>query len=267
MPKHEALFVRYCAKDFLDGTQSLTPMEELAYRRICDLIYDSGDRLRDDDKRLAWLTKTGKKWPEIKMVLVGASGSASGKLYIDQGFIRNLRCSKEIAYVTEKRKAAALGGKATAESGKSLENLKQAPKHPPKQAPKHPPEASPEPATEVNHLTTKPKNPPKVPSSMGLEGETDKPPKPRVKPRDRGTNPRAKGTNLRANGANPRASGTNPRNGQERPYTPDPSALPPVEPWDMRIKHFRNSGFWMQTWGPKPDEPGCYAPAAMLRPP
>lgn len=155
MPKHEALFVSYCAKDFLDGTQSLSPMEELAYRRICDLIYDTGDRLVDDDKRLAWLTKTGKQWPKIKSALVAASGGASGKIYIDQGFIRNLRCSREIEKVTSKREAGRAGGRATQngpKSANSLANLKQHPKQTPKQKPKHTIEAH----SEAIHLTSEP---------------------------------------------------------------------------------------------------------------
>jgi hypothetical protein len=34
----------------------------------------------------------------------------------------------------------------------------------------------------------------------------------------------------------------------------------PVEPWQQRIESWRTSRFWLPTWGPRPDEPGCWAP-------
>ena len=43
--------------------QQLKPLEELAYRRILDLIYIHGNELIDDDAELGRMTKTGKKWP------------------------------------------------------------------------------------------------------------------------------------------------------------------------------------------------------------
>jgi hypothetical protein len=38
----------------------------------------------------------------------------------------------------------------------------------------------------------------------------------------------------------------------------------PVEPWQQRIDSWRNSRFWLPMWGPKPDEAGCFVPAAAL---
>jgi hypothetical protein len=34
----------------------------------------------------------------------------------------------------------------------------------------------------------------------------------------------------------------------------------PGEPWEQRLKSWRNSRFWLSQWGPKPNEPGCWAP-------
>jgi uncharacterized protein YdaU (DUF1376 family) len=219
--KHEALFVRYCAKDFLDGTQSLSVMEELAYRRICDLIYVTGNRLEDDDHRLGWMTKMGRSWPRIKLQLVLRS-----KIHIDQGFIRNERCTLEVGLAAQKREAGTRGGKATAASGKSLENLQQGPKR----TWKHNPEATSEAGHEANHLTTKPfKNPPLSPKG---------------------------GKRYRENGS----SGAPPY----RPYPNGANAELPEPPWRQRIASFRKSGFWLADWGPKPGEPGCYAPASLL---
>ena len=37
-------------------------------------------------------------------------------------------------------------------------------------------------------------------------------------------------------------------------------------PWANRVRSWRRSGgrFWYAFWGPRPDEPGCWAPAAVL---
>ena len=40
-------FVYYCADDMLNGTMTLSVEEELAYRRIVDLIYSTGNKLED----------------------------------------------------------------------------------------------------------------------------------------------------------------------------------------------------------------------------
>lgn len=70
---------------FLDMEQ-LKPLEELAYRRILDLIYIHGNRLIDDDAELARMTKTGTKWPAIKKRLI----EVHEKLYVsDDGYLRN----------------------------------------------------------------------------------------------------------------------------------------------------------------------------------
>jgi hypothetical protein len=30
--------------------------------------------------------------------------------------------------------------------------------------------------------------------------------------------------------------------------------------WALRIRGWRRSGFWLGDWGPRPNEPGCWAP-------
>lgn len=109
-PAAKPQWVRYDAEAFLGGTHLLPPMEELAYRRICDLIYATGDDLADDDN-LPTATKTGDAWPEIRAALIRRK-----KIKIVRGRITNDRCRSEIASVSgliEARKAA---GKAGAES-------------------------------------------------------------------------------------------------------------------------------------------------------
>ncbi len=36
------------------------------------------------------------------------------------------------------------------------------------------------------------------------------------------------------------------------------------EPWQQRIDSWRKSRFWLPMWGPKPTEPGCWAPSPLL---
>jgi DNA-binding transcriptional MocR family regulator len=34
--------------------------------------------------------------------------------------------------------------------------------------------------------------------------------------------------------------------------------------WEARLRSWRTSRFWLPLWGPKPTEPGCFAPASMM---
>jgi hypothetical protein len=34
--------------------------------------------------------------------------------------------------------------------------------------------------------------------------------------------------------------------------------------WQARLRSWRKSRFWLPLWGPKPGEPGCFAPAELL---
>jgi uncharacterized protein YdaU (DUF1376 family) len=104
------LFVQYCAKDFLDGCNTLDPWEELAYRRIVDLIYATGNRLIDDDRKLAWQTKVGSRWRAIKAALI-----ASGKIVMRDGLITNARCDVEIEKIQRKIAQTSRAGLASAD--------------------------------------------------------------------------------------------------------------------------------------------------------
>src|SRR4051794_13293820 len=35
--------------------------------------------------------------------------------------------------------------------------------------------------------------------------------------------------------------------------------------WTLRIRGWHRSGFWLADWGPKPGEPGCWAPTTVLQ--
>jgi DNA-binding transcriptional ArsR family regulator len=34
--------------------------------------------------------------------------------------------------------------------------------------------------------------------------------------------------------------------------------------WEARLRSWRQSRFWLPLWGPKPDQPGCFAPPMLL---
>ena len=34
--------------------------------------------------------------------------------------------------------------------------------------------------------------------------------------------------------------------------------------WEARLRIWRQSGFWLPLWGPKPTEPGCFAPSHLM---
>jgi uncharacterized protein YdaU (DUF1376 family) len=110
------LFVEYCAKDFLDGTNNLDAWEELAYRRLVDLIYSTNDSVKDDNKKLAWATKTGSRWPKIKEALIEA-----GKIEVVDGRITNARCRKELEKTAKKIEQKRIAGKASAEARKETD--------------------------------------------------------------------------------------------------------------------------------------------------
>jgi hypothetical protein len=44
------------------------------------------------------------------------------------------------------------------------------------------------------------------------------------------------------------------------------SLTDPRAQWTARIRSWQRSKFWLsQHWGPEPDQPGCYAPLALLQ--
>ena len=83
-------FVYYCADDMLNGTMTLSVEEELAYRRIVDLIYSTSNQL-EDNGRMSWMTKLEDKWQSVRDKLV-----SKNKIQIENGFIKVERCTEEI---------------------------------------------------------------------------------------------------------------------------------------------------------------------------
>jgi hypothetical protein len=95
----------------------LTAMEELAYRRVLDLIFKTDDHLRDDDRVMPTATKTGRQWSVIKASLV-----AKGKIEIGGGLIRNARATETCTETREFRAQKRAAVTARHERGKALKN-------------------------------------------------------------------------------------------------------------------------------------------------
>jgi len=121
-PKVDPFWVRWRPKDALDGMAPLSPLEELAYRRILDLIFTSNDRLLDDDRALAWMTKTLRSWAKVKARLIEL-----GKIMVEGGYIRNQRateaCIESRSFIAQKSAA----GQCSAEKRKALRNKQTTP--------------------------------------------------------------------------------------------------------------------------------------------
>jgi uncharacterized protein YdaU (DUF1376 family) len=109
------IFVQHCPKDVLGETSMLKPLEELAYRRLMDLYIQQEGELQDDDERLSYATKTGRKWIGIKTSLI-----INDKIYIENGFIKIKRCEEQLekAYRLIAQKSHA--GKTSAQKRKTL---------------------------------------------------------------------------------------------------------------------------------------------------
>lgn len=117
----KAIFIDWCPKDALDGMVQLDPWEELAYRRVLDFIYVTGNNLKDDDRKLGWMTKTGSRWPRIKKALL-----CDGKIYIQGGLVRNKKCDEKLGQLDQKIAQKRIAGRASASRRKSL-NDKETP--------------------------------------------------------------------------------------------------------------------------------------------
>lgn len=114
------IWVRWYPKDALDGMTMLSPLEELAYRRLLDQMFVTGDQVPDDDRALAWSTKLGRGWPRVKSRLIEL-----GKIRVSDGFIRNRRASEvciETASFMSQRSAA---GHASVASRRAMSKLLQ----------------------------------------------------------------------------------------------------------------------------------------------
>lgn len=106
MPK--MIFINYCPDDQLSGCMILSYKAELAYRRIQDLIYTNDNLLFDDP--ISWdLATRGftDDQEQIKDELI-----KKRKISIEDGQIKNKRCSEEIQAAKDRHSKSTKAAKA-----------------------------------------------------------------------------------------------------------------------------------------------------------
>jgi len=110
-----AIRIDWYPSDALNGMMFLTVLEELAYRRIIDLLYISGGELPDDDAMLAEQTRTFAAWTEVRAGLL-----RKRKINIENGALTNARCTEILMVVAEKSEKARASGQASARKRRQL---------------------------------------------------------------------------------------------------------------------------------------------------
>ncbi len=110
MARKRTIRCQYDPETALRETEQMRPIEELAYRRIVDLIVVCENRLINDDVELARMTKTTGAWVEIKQRLI----KNHRVLYIDGTFIRSVRYNETWAAVERSHRQKSDAGKASA---------------------------------------------------------------------------------------------------------------------------------------------------------
>lgn len=110
-----AIRVDWYPNDALAGMTFLTVMEELAYRRIIDLLYISGGELPDDDALLAEQTRTFAGWADVRAGLL-----RKRKINIENGALTNRRCTEILTIIAEKSEKARASGLASGQRRRQL---------------------------------------------------------------------------------------------------------------------------------------------------
>lgn len=146
-------------------TEQMRAIEELAYRRVLDLIVMCGNKVIDDDAEMGRMTKTGDMWPEIKARLV----KNHGLLYVLDGYIRNVRYDAICTAVERSTKNKSRAGKASATAKRVRKNA--APAQPPRPEPTPPRQVLPDPLPVTGVKPSPPTNatPGPVPSATPVE--------------------------------------------------------------------------------------------------
>lgn len=122
------VWVQWYPSNSLSGCLPLTGVEELAYRRILDMIFVSDDHLRDDDRTMPNATKAGRQWRAVKARLIEL-----GKITVEDGFIRNARATQTCDNTRRYRAAKAVAGTASHAPGKRLKTRETTPAAAPQQ--------------------------------------------------------------------------------------------------------------------------------------
>lgn len=110
-----ARWYKRCGADFIHGTMSLTLEEKGAYSLCLDLIYDRGGPIPDDARWLSGVCGVSiRKWNSLRERLI-----ETGKIYIANGLLSNVRADLELVSTELQRRnqaeSGAKGGRSTAE--------------------------------------------------------------------------------------------------------------------------------------------------------
>ena len=106
------IFIQYNPDDMLNGCRLASGPAELVYRRLCDLIYITDNKLFDDDD--TWnvlLEKFDWNKDTIKEELI-----KKNKIYLENGYLKNKGCDKAIEKAKLNHESASIRGKKGADS-------------------------------------------------------------------------------------------------------------------------------------------------------
>ena len=112
--KKKIIFVKWFPDDFITGCELLTWQSELVYSRIINRIYNTTNKLYDEDNTWEILIHKIEKYadiPKIKEELLRKE-----KIYIADNKIKNEKCDKYLKETAEFQENASERGKKGAES-------------------------------------------------------------------------------------------------------------------------------------------------------
>lgn len=122
MRSDKVFSVDYAPRKMVEACFFLSNDEELAYRRLCDMIYISGGPIEDDDKKVSNMVKLSTaKWRKAKSVLI-----EKNHIQIKDGKIFNEKCEEILQKIRRRIEQKKLAGKASSEKRKSLKRNKAA---------------------------------------------------------------------------------------------------------------------------------------------
>lgn len=127
MAKHIPIRCRYEPETVLLEVEQMRPIEELAYRRIIDLILVSRNNLLNDDVELERMTKTAGAWAEIKQRLI----KNHKVLYVDDTYLRSAATNDTWEAVERTTRQKSLAGRASAAKRQAKKDTAAHPAPPP----------------------------------------------------------------------------------------------------------------------------------------
>lgn len=259
----ERPFMQLYVSDYLGDTRHLSCEQHGAYMLLLMTMWNAGGALPDEDVKLARIVCLSlKKWRAIR-------GDILAFFEVSDGVIQHNRMTKELQKSERKSQSRASAG-AKGFAAKALKN-KKTPQAIASSLPKHSPD------TRDHMVASQPRVPDLVDRLAEAAGITGNLPQglafageiigliqagfdlegdilPAIKARP---NPRARSwayfvPQIRDAAARKSAAASIP--------APERKAVD----WQSRVSAFYAQGLWPHSWGPRPGEPGCDAPAELI---